>query len=100
MVAGQSSAMKGTTMAGLLARSINSNTLKETTMAGLLVRTSSLLAAILLAMNVPALAGRSDVSDRGREQPQTNRAVELEAACKLARPDAGRVCVAFGSAIV
>src|SRR5215469_5426872 len=44
--------------------------------------------------------GGPDVSDRGREQPERNRAAELVAACKLARPDAGRIRVASGPGIV
>jgi hypothetical protein len=34
-----------------------------------------------------------DVSDRGGEQPEGDCAVELVVACKLARPDSGRIRV-------
>jgi hypothetical protein len=41
-----------------------------------------------------------DVSDRGREKPERNRAIELVAAFKLARPDAGRIRVTSDPGIV
>src|SRR5215831_2508338 len=41
-----------------------------------------------------------DVSDRGGEQPEGDRAVELVVACKLARPDSGRIRVTSNPGIV
>ena len=44
--------------------------------------------------------GGPDFSDRGREQPERDRAVELVAPCKLARPDPGRIRVTSNPGIV
>ena len=44
--------------------------------------------------------GGPDFSDRGREQPEGDRAVELVAPCKLARPEPGRVRVTSNPGIV
>ena len=44
--------------------------------------------------------GGPDFSDRGREQPARDRAVELVGPCKLARPDPGRIRVTSNSGIV